>query len=101
VSTKDEDGADPNQDKRIRIDVQGSSDAAPKKCGPMAGTKQNRTALASVASIINGVGALDALPMFRLLNDSAAKPDLSKGIRVDAHGRIDAPPKERGTVTGS
>jgi hypothetical protein len=72
ASTKDEDGADPNQDKWIRVDVQGSSDAAPKKRGPRAGTKQNRTALASVESIINSVGALDALSTFRLLNDSAA-----------------------------
>ena len=78
ASTKDEDGADSNQDKRIRVDVQGSSDAAPKKRGPMAETKQNRTALASVESIINSVGALDALPTFRLLNDSAAKPSAAR-----------------------
>ena len=40
ASTKDEDGADLNQNLRIRVDVRGSSDAAPKKRGVKAGSKQ-------------------------------------------------------------
>jgi hypothetical protein len=74
ASTKDEDGSDSNQNKRIRVDVRGSSDAAPKKRGPVTGSKQNRQALGSLDSLINSVaGALDTLPTLRLLDDSAAK----------------------------
>jgi hypothetical protein len=41
ASTKpeDKDGADSNQNLRIRVDVRGTSDAAPKKRGPATGSK--------------------------------------------------------------
>ena len=58
ASTKAEDGADSNQNLRIRVDVRGTSDAAPKKRGPATGSKQNRPALASLDSIMNS-GAPD------------------------------------------
>ena len=73
ASTKAEDGADSNQNLWIRVDVQGSSDAAPKKRGAKAGSKPIRPALASLDSLINSVGALDTLPTFRFLDDPAAK----------------------------
>ena len=73
ASTKAEDGADSNQNLRIRVDVRGSSDAAPKRRGPATGSKYNRPALASLDSVINSVGALDTLPTFRFLDDPAAK----------------------------
>ncbi len=79
ASTKVNDGADSNLNQRIRVDVRGTSDAAPQKRGVKAGRKQNSQALGSLDSLINsgGVAAF------------ACPASCARDMRPDARARFD------------
>jgi hypothetical protein len=58
ASNMEKDGADLNPYQMIRVDVQGSTEAPPKKRGPEVGSVRPRPPLAALDSLLNAIGII-------------------------------------------
>ncbi len=84
ANTKDEDS---NPNLMIRVDVRGSTEAPPKKQGFTLGNRLPRPPLAPLDSLLNAISTT-ALPGFRALACSAAKPTASGTRALPAAGKL-------------